>query len=97
MPKEKEGNIREIFRIIDRFHPSSGSIYLIESKSIKNIVCPKCDSPYCTYHYEYSVTPIVPRTRTKVHLLNPFKPFVEDVTTYYGGNVVEEEKYRCLN
>ena len=63
----------------------------------KDIICPKCRSPYCTYHYEYSVTPIIENTRTKVHLLNPFKPFVEDVTTYYGGNVVENEKYRCMN
>jgi len=63
----------------------------------KDIICPKCKCPYCNYHYDYDITPIRARTRTKVHLLNPFKPLAEDVTTFYGGQVIEKEKYQCKN
>lgn len=63
----------------------------------KDIICPKCRCPYCTYHYDYSITPVRAKTRTKVHPINPFKPFVEDVTTFSGGGVITYEKYQCMN
>lgn len=63
----------------------------------KDIICPKCKCPYCSYYYDYEVTPLRARTRTKVHLLNPFKPLIEDVTTFQGGQIIEKEKYQCNN
>ncbi|MBO4785253.1 MAG: hypothetical protein IKS56_09690 [Lachnospiraceae bacterium] len=63
----------------------------------RDIICPECKNPYCTYYYEYSVTPARFHTKTKVHLLNPFKPLVEDVTTMYPGQIQTKTKYQCLN
>ena len=62
----------------------------------KDIYCPKCKSPYTMYHTtERVVTPVRVRTKTKIHPLNPFKPFAEDITTISGGNEYEFHRYRC--
>ena len=63
----------------------------------KDIVCPKCKCPYCTYDFEYSSTPPKIHLKTKLHLLNPFKPLVEDVTTIYPEEIKMKTRYECLN
>lgn len=49
------------------------------------------------YHTERVVTPVRVRTKTKIHPLNPFKPFAEDITTISGGNEYVFTRYRCRN
>ena len=62
----------------------------------KDILCPKCRSPYCQYYFEErQLTPDRYKTKTKVHLLNPFKPLVEEKTRITPGITYQKKRFRC--
>ena len=68
------------------------------TKNGKDIICPKCQSPYCQYYFEDKLlTAGRVKTKTKVHPLNPFKPFVEEKHTVVPGQTVKVTHYRCEN
>lgn len=62
---------------------------------IKDIICPKCKSPYCHYYYHTYISEPTYTTKTKVHLLNPFKPLVEEKTTVDKAPDFTIKKYQC--
>ena len=63
-----------------------------------DIYCPKCGSPCCQYVFQdKQVIADMYRTKTRVHLLNPFKPLVEEKTHVIPGKTVQVKKYQCLN
>lgn len=64
----------------------------------KDVICPKCKSPYCQYYYEERLltAPYV-KSKTKVHPFNPFKPFVEDKYTYIPGQTYQLQRFYCMN
>jgi len=61
----------------------------------KDIICPKCQSPYCQYHYDKIKYKDRYKSKTRVHLLNPFKPLVEEKITVIPGEEVTIQEYRC--
>lgn len=62
----------------------------------RDVICPKCNSPYCHYVYEnVKVTNDRYYTSTKVHPLNVFKPFVEEKTVVKPGATATVTKFRC--
>ena len=63
----------------------------------KDIICPKCKCPYCMYIYENCSTPPIIRSRTRTHLLNPFKPLVEERIRVYPGVSYSIKEYQCKN
>lgn len=63
----------------------------------KDIICPKCKSPYCRFHYETVSSEPTINTKTKVHLLNPFKPLVEETTTITQAPDITIKQYQCLS
>lgn len=66
------------------------------TKNGKDIICPKCKSPYCEFFYEErNLTVDRYKTKTKVHLLNPFKPLVEEKTRVTPGQKFTVTRYRC--
>lgn len=68
------------------------------TKNGKDVICPKCKSPYCQYYYEERVFMADRyKTKTKVHLLNPFKPLVEEKTRVIPGQNIQVQRYRCQN
>ena len=63
-----------------------------------NKICPKCKCNHCQYYYEEMVIfPARYRTKTKVHLLNPFKPLVEEKTRITPAQTIQVKRYRCTN
>ncbi len=62
-----------------------------------DIICPKCKCPYCMYVYEKRSTPPVIRSKTRTHLLNPFKPLVEEKIRVYPGMSYSIREYQCKN
>ena len=66
------------------------------TKNGKDIICPKCKSPYCEFYYEErNLTMDRYKTKTKIHPLNPFKPFVEEKTRDIPGQKFTVTRYRC--
>ncbi len=66
------------------------------TKNGKDVICPKCKSPYCEFYYEErNLTMDRYKTKTKIHPLNPFKPFVEEKTRVIPGQKFTVTRYRC--
>lgn len=63
----------------------------------KDVICPKCKCPYCMYAYKTCSTPPSIRSKTRTHLLNPFKPLIEEKTTIYPGMEYTVKCYQCKN
>ena len=65
-------------------------------KNGKDVICPKCKSPYCQYFYEERLmSPDRAYTKTETHLLNPTKPFIEQKTTMLPGQKFQLKRFRC--
>ncbi len=82
-------------QIMPRHRPNHQGVTKDTKYGKRDIYCPKCKSPYTMHYTERVVTPVTSKTKTKVHPINPLKPFVEEVTTISGGNVYEFPRYRC--
>ena len=66
------------------------------TKNGKDVICPKCKSPYCEFIYEErNLTMDRYKTKTKIHPLNPFKPFVEEKTRVIPGQKFTVTRCRC--
>jgi len=64
----------------------------------KDIHCPKCGSPNCHYTFEEKQIMVDRyKSKTNVHLLNPFKPLVETKTRVIPGQTIQVKKYQCQN
>lgn len=62
----------------------------------RDIICPKCGCTECQYVFDTKqLTLDRYKTKTKVHLLNPFKPLVEEKTRYIPGQKIDVTKFRC--
>ena len=67
-------------------------------KNGRDVICPKCKSPYCQYYFEEKpLTAGYVKTKTKVHPLNPFKPFVEEKHRVIPGQTYQQQRFRCTN
>lgn len=66
-------------------------------KGEKDIICPKCKSPYCRFHFETISSEPTIDMKTKVHPINPFKPFVEETITVRKDPDITIKKYQCLS
>lgn len=73
-------------------HPGISDVTIYGNK---DIICPKCNSPYCQCHFETRVSDPEYTTRLKFHPFNPFKPLVEKKTTVYRAPDKQIKKYRC--
>lgn len=68
------------------------------TKNGKDVICPKCKSPYCQYYFEEKlISPNRVKTKTKTHLLNPFKPIVEEKHTVIPGQTFQQQRFQCTN
>lgn len=68
------------------------------TKNGKDVICPKCKSPYCQYFFEERpLTGTYVKSSTKIHPLNPMKPFVEDKYTVIPGQNYQLQRFRCTN
>ena len=66
------------------------------TKNGKDIICPKCKSPYCEFYYEERLLTMDRyKTKTRIHPLNPFKPLVEEETRVIPGQKFIVTRYRC--
>lgn len=61
----------------------------------RDIICPKCNSPYCQFYYDIATSKPKYKTKTKIHPLNPFKPFIEEKTTVEKAPDIPIKQYRC--
>lgn len=62
------------------------------SENGRDIICPKCKSPYCEYVFEQNKTEV---TTVRYRPLHPLKPFKE--TTREVPDLFPVRKYRCKN
>lgn len=62
---------------------------------VKDIICPKCKSPYCHFYYHTIESQPTYRTKTRVHLLNPFKPLLEEKIIVEKAPNFTIKKYQC--
>ena len=66
------------------------------TKNGKDIICPKCKSPYCVFYYEErALTMDRYKTKTRIHPLNPFKPLVEEKIRVIPGQRFTVTRYIC--
>ena len=59
----------------------------------RDIICPKCKSPYCEYVFEQNTKEVTTLRYRPLHLLRPFKATTRQVPTL----IQPMQKYRCKN
>lgn len=69
-----------------------------KAKTGPNKICPKCNCNHCQYYFEeHVIIPERQRIKTKVHLLNIFKPLIETKTRVKPQKTIRIKRYRCTN